>query len=97
LDEHQTLNITQHMTQGSGNITFLGKKMENSHELVVPANALWYIGFCDTDRLWTSKTREKESTLKKADKGSGSITRSMRFFITRGVIKIKRQFERSPE
>lgn len=28
----------------------------NSHELVVPANALWDVGFSDTNCLWTSET-----------------------------------------
>lgn len=41
-----------------GQETFLGghRKKENSHKLVVPANALWDNWFCDTDCLWTSET-----------------------------------------
>lgn len=45
--------------QGSGNIPCQAQKKkpkENSHELVVSANALGDIGLRDTDCLWSSET-----------------------------------------
>lgn len=39
-------------------------KKEDSHELIVPANALWDIGFCDTDRLWISGSDKQWQKMK---------------------------------
>lgn len=44
---------TQYRLQSSENIPCLAQweKKDGLHELVVPANALWDVGFCDTDCL----------------------------------------------
>lgn len=78
------------------------KEKEDLHELIVPANALWDIGFCDTDRLLTRETKSEKETVYskvKADKNSGSARSNMtlrRGFHYQGSYQ-ERQLERSPE
>lgn len=82
-----------------GALLVMISKKENSHELVVPANALWDVWFCDTDSLWTNekdKQRQKETfnSVKLANKDNRSITRKKEAFTARCQ---KRQLEGSPE
>lgn len=53
-----------HLVAGSRDqYTFLVGQKTNLHELIVPSNALWDVGFSDTDRLQTNIERESNNQL----------------------------------
>lgn len=86
--------------RGQGTLLVIVSQRENSHELVVPANALWDVWFCNTDSLRTNeedKQRRKETfnSVKLANKVSNEKHEVKERLLLPNVKK--RQLERSPK
>lgn len=89
---------------GQGTLFVMISKKENSHELIVPANALWDVWFCDTDSLWsneketkTNKDRRNIKLCKIAKQRQQECNKKHNVKVAFAARYQKRQLERSPE